>query len=89
MAKKVNGGAVKVTRKRGQDIASAFADSILSRMSAEDRKAFEAGIMEAIWGARCPDDEPGCPVCDAWAQFDAEGYSVLPDGLKSRPMVDD
>lgn len=31
-------------------------------------------ITEAItahWGERCPDNEPGCPCCDAWAEFDA------------------
>ena len=35
-----------------------------------------AQIEEAIvehWGARCPDSEPGCPICDAWAEFDALG----------------
>ncbi|MDX5412885.1 MAG: hypothetical protein LPK02_07540 [Rhodobacterales bacterium] len=39
-------------------------------------------IKEAItehYGPRCPDTEPGCPCCDAWAEFDlllsfAEGY---------------
>lgn len=31
-------------------------------------------IAEAIiahWGERCVDSEPGCPCCDAWAQYDA------------------
>lgn len=30
-------------------------------------------IAEAItdyFGPRCPDTEPGCPCCDAWAQYD-------------------
>lgn len=31
-------------------------------------------IEEAItewFGKRCPDNEPGCPCCDAWAEYDA------------------
>lgn len=31
-------------------------------------------VAEAIiecWGERCPDYAPGCPCCDAWAQYDA------------------
>lgn len=31
-------------------------------------------VREAItewFGPRCPDTEPGCPVCDVWAEFDA------------------
>lgn len=27
--------------------------------------------MEAHWGERCAENEPGCPCCDAWAQYDA------------------
>lgn len=31
-------------------------------------------IEEAItgwYGRRCAEAEPGCPICDAWAEFDA------------------
>lgn len=31
-------------------------------------------IEEAItewFGERCPDTYPGCPCCDAWAEYDA------------------
>lgn len=30
-------------------------------------------VAEAVaehWGERCPDFEPGCPCCRAWAEFD-------------------
>jgi hypothetical protein len=30
-------------------------------------------VEEAItghWGERCPEHEDGCPVCDAWRQYD-------------------
>jgi|APGre2960657404_1045060.scaffolds.fasta_scaffold252348_1 hypothetical protein len=30
-------------------------------------------VEEAItghWGERCPEHEAGCPVCDAWRQYD-------------------
>ncbi len=30
-------------------------------------------IHEAVrfyWGARCPEHEDGCPVCEAWARYD-------------------
>lgn len=33
----------------------------------------ETSLEEAIreyWGERCPDFEPGCPCCRAWAEFD-------------------
>ena len=26
--------------------------------------------IEAHWGARCSEREEGCPVCDAWRQYD-------------------
>lgn len=26
--------------------------------------------MIAHWGTRCADTEPGCPCCDAWAEYD-------------------
>lgn len=43
-------------------------------------------IEEALteyWGERCPDHEPGCPTCDAWAEYDklvderAEAHRLL------------
>lgn len=36
-----------------------------------DNKNYIAEAITAHWGERCPDTEPGCPCCDAWAQFDA------------------
>ena len=30
-------------------------------------------VHEAVmfyWGARCPEHEDGCPVCEAWEQYD-------------------
>lgn len=35
-----------------------------------DNKNYIAEAITAHWGERCPDTEPGCPCCDAWAQFD-------------------
>jgi len=32
--------------------------------------AIEQALTEH-WGERCPDTEPGCPCCDAWAEYDA------------------
>ena len=26
-----------------------------------------------VWGERCSDYEPGCPCCDAWAEYDRLG----------------
>jgi hypothetical protein len=26
--------------------------------------------IEFYWGERCDDHEDGCPVCDAWKQYD-------------------
>jgi hypothetical protein len=31
-------------------------------------------VHEALlfyWGDRCPDYEEGCPVCEAWKQYDS------------------
>ena len=39
-------------------------------------------IKEAItewWGERCKDHEPGCAICDAWAEFDA--LNITPEGV--------
>ena len=33
------------------------------------RNLIEEAIREH-WGERCPDFEPGCPCCRAWAEFD-------------------
>lgn len=42
-------------------------------------------IKEAItehWGERCADHEPGCPVCDAWAEYDVlTRVENKPDGI--------
>jgi hypothetical protein len=31
------------------------------------------------WGERCPDAEPGCPVCMAWALYDAVAMTLVVD----------
>lgn len=36
-------------------------------------------VEEAItahWGERCPDHEPGCPTCDAWAEYDKAQHDL-------------
>lgn len=30
------------------------------------------------WGRRCDEYEPGCPVCDAWAEYDMMIRAALP-----------
>jgi len=27
--------------------------------------------IEQWWGERCPEHEEGCPVCDAWREYDS------------------
>jgi len=29
-----------------------------------------AEAVEFYWGERCPEHEDGCPVCEAWQQYD-------------------
>jgi hypothetical protein len=44
------------------------------QLSPETNMSDNIKIKEAItehWGERCADHEPGCPICDAWAEFDA------------------
>ncbi len=34
-----------------------------------DGKQLIAEAIKEYYGDRCPDYEPGCPACDAWAAF--------------------
>lgn len=34
------------------------------------KKDYIAEALTAHWGERCADNQPGCPCCDAWAQYD-------------------
>jgi hypothetical protein len=34
-------------------------------------------------GERCPDYEPGCPVCDAWHLYDINAFEALSIDIKS------
>lgn len=43
-----------------------------------------ADAITAHYGPRCPDTEPGCPCCDAWAQYDA-----LRDDQATRDAAED
>lgn len=45
-------------------------DADLARTRAERGDLIAEAINEC-WGPRCPEGQPGCPVCDAWAQYDA------------------
>lgn len=36
----------------------------------DDASLIEQAITE-WFGERCPETEPGCPCCDAWAQYDS------------------
>ena len=36
-----------------------------------------AEALTAHWGERCSDNQPGCPCCDAWAQYDAIREAAL------------
>jgi hypothetical protein len=38
----------------------------------------EAEVTE-YWGPRCPDYEPECPCCKAWAHFDKTGEVLKVD----------
>ena len=31
-------------------------------------------LMLSYYGEPCPDYEPGCAVCDGWAEFNETGY---------------
>ena len=36
----------------------------------EAPRNFIAEAITNLWGGRCPDYDPGCPACGAWAQYD-------------------
>lgn len=38
------------------------------------------------WGPRCPDYEKGCPVCDAWTEYD---MSCSSDGFTRFEYIGD
>jgi hypothetical protein len=49
-------------------------------------------VHEAIqfyWGERCPEHEDGCPVCEAWRQYDAlianNIFLHVPVGMEFKP----
>lgn len=46
-------------------LEAAEQDASLDR---EDLTSAERAVL-AIWGERCPDYEPNCPGCEAWAQL--------------------
>ncbi len=31
------------------------------------------------WGPRCRENEPGCPICVAWALYDAVAMTIVED----------
>lgn len=37
------------------------------------------------YGERCPDTEPGCPTCDAWAELDALKASMAWQPIETAP----
>ena len=38
--------------------------------------------IEETWGPRCPDYEPGCPCCNAWAEYDGIRNKALEEAAK-------
>lgn len=43
--------------------------------------------IEAHWGARCPEHEDGCPVCEVWGQYDRlVGVRILDARLGDVPL---
>jgi len=46
---------------RGQDATRKVGDFVARIYAAQ---------IEDEFGLRCPDFEPGCPTCEAWAAFD-------------------
>lgn len=41
------------------------------------KKDYIAEAITEYYGERCADSEPGCPCCDAWAQYDAIREAAL------------
>ena len=41
---------------------------INSNTAPENNPVHEAVLF--YWGERCPEHEDGCPVCEAWSQYD-------------------
>ena len=42
---------------------------------------FAQAATEYDYGPRCPDFDPDCACCAAWAHFDRTGESLIPAGL--------
>lgn len=42
----------------------------------ETKTDFIAEAISEHWGERCPDNEPGCFICDAWSQYDSLRFSA-------------
>lgn len=63
LGKAMREAAVEIERLRAE---RAREDGVIDR----DDTSPVARAIEAIWGTRCEDFEPGCPCCQAWAEYD-------------------
>jgi hypothetical protein len=64
-------------RKNVHQIADELAERLAPVLLALSKAA-----VTAEYGERCPDDERGCPICDAWRIFDRWGICPTADQLR-------
>ena len=55
---------------------------------AADLYDYIAEAITAHWGERCPDYEPTCTCCAAWAQYDALKTALRPFALEADEWAD-
>jgi len=50
-------------------------------------RSVDIKFMNEFWGERCPDYDPGCPVCQAWRLFETFGEPPDEDDVYSQIMM--
>lgn len=100
----LNNGNIHTCEEMHGDDASAKSSARPRRRPMSDRTDQIKEAITAHWGERCKEHETGCPVCDAWAEFDRQeaerdGWQKafgtvlsavpLPDVLKASGSVGD
>ncbi len=66
----------KTKRRDIHDVATEIAESLAPRLL-----AMTAHMVAREYGPRCPDNEAGCPCCDAWAVYDTWGICPTAEQL--------
>ena len=52
-----------------EEVGHTTCDAEINTNTAPDNNPVHEAV-QFYWGERCPEHEDGCPVCEAWSQYD-------------------